>query len=791
MQEQDDLLKENQALRERLSRLSEASLRINESLDLDTVLQEVVDSARALTGSAYGVITTLDDSGLPKDFVTSGMSPEARRALENYLPEGLLVYRYLSALREPLRLDNYGEHIASLGLSDFLPISASSFLTAPIRHGGRAEGNIYLAKSEPGDEFTQEDEETLVMFASHAALVIANARRHQEEQRARADLEALINTSPVGVVVFDATTGVPLSVNREARRIADSLRDPDQSFEELLETLTLRRADGREISLAQSQVAQVLSTGETVRAEEIVVQVPDGRRVSIVINGTPITAADGSIGNVVVTMQDMTPLEEQSRLRAEFLGMVSHELRAPLTSIKGSAATLIGSGASLDQAETHQFHRIIDQHADRMQALITDLLDVARIDAGTLAVSLESCDLAVLVDQARNTFLSGGARHSLQIDLPPDLTRVMADRRRIEQVLGNLLANAARHSSAQYSIRVEAAQRGVQVEVSVADRGTGIAAERLPHLFRRFSRAGNGNQENQAGGSGLGLAISRGIVEAHGGRIWAESEGPGLGARFAFTLPAMEAAGNVAGAGQPQTLGSTARPKLRVLTVDDDPQTLRSVRDALSEAGYAPTGTGDPEAVERLIREVKPHLVLLDLMLPEIDGIGLLEQIPELSEVPVIFLSAYGRDQVIARALEAGADDYIVKPFSSTELVARIQVALRRRGPADRPEPTEPYMLGDLTVNFSERLVSLAGRRLQLTDTEYRVLAELAASAGRVVHHADLLLRVWGPWQSGGSGPVRTVVKNLRSKLGDTAADPTYIFNEPRIGYRLGQHRPA
>ena len=207
---------ETAALRDRLSRLSEASLRINESLDLDTVLQEVVDSARALTGSAYGAITTLDDSGLPKDFVTSGMSPEARRALENYLPEGLLVYRYLSTLREPLRLDNYGEHIALLGLSDFLPISASSFLTAPIRHGGRAEGNIYLAKSEPGDEFTQEDEETLVMFASHAALVIANARRHRSEQQARTNLETLIDTSPVGVAVFDAKTGAPVSFNRAA-----------------------------------------------------------------------------------------------------------------------------------------------------------------------------------------------------------------------------------------------------------------------------------------------------------------------------------------------------------------------------------------------------------------------------------------------------------------------------------------------------------------------------------------------------------------------------------------------
>ena len=246
MKDPDEHVRKTEARRERLSRLSEASLRINESLDLDSVLQEVVDSARALTGSAYGIITTLDDSGLPKDFFTSGMSPETHRALEDYLPEGLLVYRYLSDLREPLRIGNYGEHIASLGLSDFLPVPVSSLLTAPVRHVGRTEGNIYVGKQEPGDEFTQEDEETLVMFASQAALVIANARRHRSEQQARANLETLIDTSPVGVVVFDARTGAPVSFNREAGRIVGVLQPPGRPPEQLLEgpDLPARRREG-------------------------------------------------------------------------------------------------------------------------------------------------------------------------------------------------------------------------------------------------------------------------------------------------------------------------------------------------------------------------------------------------------------------------------------------------------------------------------------------------------------------------------------------------------------------
>ena len=149
-----------------------------------------------------------------------------------------------------------------------------------------------------------------------AAVVIANARRHREEQQARADLEALVNTASVGVLVFDARTGNPMSVNREARRIVSDLCPPGGSAEQLLEVLTFRRADGREVSLEKFPLAQGLMTGETVRAEEIVLQAPDGRSVTTLVNSTPIFSEEGEVESVVVTMQDMTPLEELERLRA-------------------------------------------------------------------------------------------------------------------------------------------------------------------------------------------------------------------------------------------------------------------------------------------------------------------------------------------------------------------------------------------------------------------------------------------------------------------------------------------
>ncbi len=787
MSESSNLQRENEDLRQRLAKLSEAALRITEDLDLDTVLQGVVDGACSLTGARVGAATVLDGTGRRQLFITSGLPAEQREMLLA-IPEGHDICVYLGLRPEPLRLPNLAAHLSEQGLAPFEAPSGpvGAYLQAPILLQSQHVGTIYLGDKEGGTEFTADDEEILAMLASQAALAIVNARRHRDERRARADLETLIDTSPVGVVVFDALTGAPVSLNREAQRIFDSLSSPGQSVEELQDVLTYRLSDGREFALREFPIAKLLADAVTVRAEEIVLTAPHGRSATLLVNATPISSGS-EVETVVVTLQDLADLEDLQRLRAEFLAMVSHELRAPLTSIKGSASTLIRSGSALDPAETLQFHHIIEDQADNMQGLITDLLDVARIEAGALSVSPQPTEVRVLVDQARNIFLSGGGRDKIHIDMPPDLPRVMADRQRIVQVLGNLLTNAARHSSESTVIRVVAEHKDVHLQFSVADDGVGIAADHLPDLFRKFSRI-QGEGESERPDSGLGLAIAKGIVEAHGGRIWAESEGLGLGATVTFTLPAVEEVHYTPA--RPHVLPSptpTGRGRIRVLVVDDDPQTLRYVRDSLSAEGFAPIVTVEPDAVGRLILEERPHLVLLDLVLPGTDGIELLQRVPELQDVPVIFLSAYGRDQVVARALEAGAEDYIVKPFSPTELVARINAVLRRRVASASTEPSEPYRLGNLTISYAEHRVFRDGDIVPLTDIEYRLLVELAAHAGRVLSHTDLLQRVWGPGHSGRPGAVRTVVKNIRRKLGDDAGAPTWIFSEPRVGYRMAK----
>ena len=764
---------EHEALRVRLAALSAASLRISASLELETVLTEVVESARTLTGARFGAIATIDETGTPRDFVTSGFTEEEHRRLAEWA-DGPRLFEHFRDLEGPLRIADVPAYVRALGFpTDRLP--SKTFQGTPMRHRGVHVGNFYLVEKAGGAAFTDEDEQILVLFAAQAATAIANARTYRAERRARADLEALIETSPVGVVVFDGGTGHLVSLNREASRLVQSLCDPGQSAEQLLGVITCRRGDGREIALDQIPLAGALSGAETVRAEEIELSVPDGRRVTTLINATPIHGEDGAVASVVVTMQDLAPLQALERMRAEFLGMVSHELRVPLSSIKGSAAAALGAARLVAPAETREFFRIIDDQADRMIGLIADLLDAGRIEAGTLSVAPEPSEVAALVDQARGTFISGGGRHAVGIDLPPDLPPVLADRQRIVQVLNNLLANAARHAPDTAAIRIAAERDGEHVAVSVSDEGRGIAPEHLGQLFRKYAAAGD--REGGVGG-GLGLAICKGLVEAHGGRIRAESGGVGLGTRVTFTIPVAGPADAPARPRRPARRGA-ATDAVPILVVDDDPGTLRHVRDTLTEAGYAPLVTGDPGELSRILRTEKPRLVLLDLMLPGTDGIQLMQTVPELADLPVIFISGYGRDETIARALEAGADDYIVKPFSPTELTARIRAALRRRA------APVAFALGALAIDYDQRRVTVAGRRVELTATEYELLRVLAQDAGRVLTHETLLRRVWAGRPAAGPKIVRAYVKRLRDKLADEAERPALIVNERGVGYRM------
>jgi signal transduction histidine kinase len=265
-----------------------------------------------------------------------------------------------------------------------------------------------------------------------------------------------------------------------------------------------------------------LKLGESVRAEEVCFEFPDGRSVPTLVSATPIYSDDGRVTAAIAVIQDISPLEEMEKLRNEFLAVVSHELRTPLTAIKGSAATVLGSRRPLEEAETREFFQIIDEQADRLRDLVDNLLDLTRIEAGSLPVAPGPIELLEVLEEARVTFIRSGGLQEIHLEVPEGLPRVNADRRRIVQVLVNLLSNAGKFSPAVARIDINVEYDLVQVAVHVQDQGRGIPRERLPYLFKKFSQV-HEDSGSRLAGSGLGLAICKGIISrgAHlGGQPW-------------------------------------------------------------------------------------------------------------------------------------------------------------------------------------------------------------------------------------------------------------------------------
>ena len=366
----------------------------------------------------------------------------------------------------------------------------------------------------------------------------------------------------------------------------------------------------------------------------------------------------------------------------------------------------------------------------------------------------------------------------------------MADERRIFQVLGNFIASVSSYSSKSSIVRISASSRDVYVAITVDSQSAGAATPLPPHDSHHLGRLSRAADEITGNGrDSLGFAICQGIVEAHGGRLSVEEGERGRGSGFTFTIPAVDEAAYLAeqGSSRSPSARDSHEERARILAIDENPETGRYIRNILSQAGFIAVVTGDPDEAERLIEAQEPHVVLLEPRLPQAEGLEMLPRVGRISDAPVIFMAGHGWDQFIGRAFELGAFDYISKPFTSTELLARIDVALRRRSAAGWKEPSERYLHGDLTIDYAEREVSVTDRPVHLTATEYKLLTELSTAAGRVLTHEQLLRRVWGPLYSSDARIVRTYVKELRHKLGDDAARPTYIFTEPGVGYRMAR----
>lgn len=347
------------------------------------------------------------------------------------------------------------------------------------------------------------------------------------------------------------------------------------------------------------------------------------------------------------------------RAREELLAIVSHDLRTPLSAIATTASNLLRVTA--DESLQREA-AVILSNSRRMDRMIRDLLDFSQLEAGSLRVELRRENLAQLVRHAVESARPMAARHRLHVDVTEDAKdlEVLCDRERIFQVMSNLVGNAVKYTEPQGRIKVRLSRLPAEALVSVVDSGRGIAQHELPALFDRYFQGQNRPVLHGANGAGLGLYIARGLVEAHGGRMWAESA-PEEGSTFCFTLPPCE---------QPQPIEgtATARP---ILLVDDDLAFRRELKEILQEHGYCvETADNGWQAWAHLQANPAPALILLDLMMPVMDGWELhaaLKSHPELSAVPIVVLSCFDRYRI-----EPSLDDiqgYIEKPIRTAQLM--------------------------------------------------------------------------------------------------------------------------
>jgi histidine kinase len=228
-------------------------------------------------------------------------------------------------------------------------------------------------------------------------------------------------------------------------------------------------------------------------------------------------------------------LEQVEAMRRQLIGDVSHELRTPLTAIKGSMEGLM-DGVLPATSETYQQ---IHQEADRLARLVDDLQELSRVEAGAYPLDIRSVAVSMLIQTTVKRFAAQTQSKEIELrsDLPAGLPSVLADQDRLAQVLTNLVGNAVQYTPKGGQVTIQVNRHGDEIHISVIDTGIGIPAEHIPHLFTRFYRVDKSRSRQAGGGSGIGLTIARHLVEAHGGRIWAESAGEGQGSTFTFALP--------------------------------------------------------------------------------------------------------------------------------------------------------------------------------------------------------------------------------------------------------------
>lgn len=522
------------------------------------------------------------------------------------------------------------------------------------------------------------DRDGCIVGASAIARDISALKRAQREVEAReAHIRLLLDSTAEAIYGIDPD-GICTFCNPACARLLGYDSADDLIGRRMHALVHHSRADGNPYPEEECPIYSVLHTGEGTHSADEVLYRADGSCFPAEYWSYPI-GRNGDFEGAVVTFLDITERKQATReirlaaeRREQFLAMLSHELRNPLAAVL--SATRLIQAAPDDGAAQAKARQVIERQSKHMARLLDDLLDVSRITRGGIELRTEAVDLRESVQLAieASTPLLDAREIDLRVDLPDDPLPVRGDRARLQQIVSNLLTNAARYSPVGTRVDLRARCDDERVELLVEDGGYGIAPELLPQIFDLFVQTEQGLDRSE-GGLGVGLALVRKLVELHGGEVLAHSDGADRGSAFRVTLPRHAPGLPTAEPSRPPA--GTGRQ--RVVLVEDQADAREMLKAVLEAMGFEVFEASDGEQAIATIARVRPDVALVDIGLPVIDGFEVARRLrakPELDDVLLVALTGYGTEDDIEAARAAGFGEHLTKPADPKqieEIIAR------------------------------------------------------------------------------------------------------------------------
>lgn len=499
--------------------LLEISRALTEELDLDKLLGRILTYAIEMLAGHAGFIALSNTNGRWSLAVANGLPDAIQRFLNTWLDK-------IPPIQDPqnIQIPEINRLLQQISMGNL------SAVGLPLVAQQEVIGFIYIFRNYQG-VFSANDRSLLSSFANQAAIAVRNARLYSEVNREKQRIDGILDSAADGILILNPNHNIERTNAAFARMYGLSQGELQKmSHGDVIQWvkpphgITLDKAEAGGWPL--SPQAHLYVEGDLQR--------PKGQPpLPVGISYAPLISMENTLINTIATVRDITHFRQADELKSEFVSIVSHELKTPVTLIKGYVSTLRRDDVEWDHEVMENSLQVIEEEADRLTDLIGDLLDASQLQAGGMQLKRVDIDMRNLAEHLADRFQIQTVNHEIIVDFPEDFPIVMADETRIEQVISNMISNAIKYAP-DGDIRITGQVHPDQVCICITDEGPGIATGDLPHIFDRFYRAQETSRKTK--GAGLGLYLARAIVEAHNGRMWADPK-TDTGARICFSLP--------------------------------------------------------------------------------------------------------------------------------------------------------------------------------------------------------------------------------------------------------------